>query len=431
MKITMIALGSRGDVQPAVAMGVGLQRAGHEVKLASYAPFEALATGYGLDFKLVRGDILAFMENESMQEILASGRSNPLGLISNIRDFLRQDLKLSVEDVMDGCEGADVLVTFSAAFYAGASIAEETGQKILSANLQPITPTKAYSNPLLPPPKFESGYFNLFSHHVAIQLTWQMLRPVINETREKIQGLPAWSVKGPWDANYWESIPILYGYSRHVLPRPADWSENNHITGYWFLERQEKWQPSPELEAFLEDGPPPVYVGFGSMKNRDPKETARLVVRALDMAGQRGVLLSGWGGLAEAELPQSIFMVDSVPHDWLFPRMSAVVHHGGAGTTAAGLRAGVPSILIPFFGDQPYWGHHIYRLGVGPKPIRRNKLDAPRLAKAIREAVTSQEMRQKAVELGRKIRSEDGVGTAVSLFNNYFERLSRSDESAR
>lgn len=420
MKITIIAFGSRGDVQPAIAMGVGLQQAGHQVKLASYAPFEQLTTEYGLDYKLVRGDIMAFMENEEVLGMLASGRSNPFGLIRNIRDFVRQDIKLSVEDVMAACEGADVLIPFSAAFYAGASIAEETGQRLMSANLQPIMPTKAYSNALLPPPRFNNGIVNLLSHHIAIQLTWQMLRPVINETRQKIQDLPPWSIRGPWGKTYWESLPVLNGYSRHVLPRPTDWPENAHITGYWFLNHRQEWQPSPELKQFLDDGPPPVYIGFGSMKNRDPKETARLVIRALSMAGQRGILLSGWGGLEESDLPQTIFMIDHIPHDWLFPRMSAVVHHGGAGTTASGLRAGVPSVLIPHFADQPYWGQRIYRLGVGPKPIRRNKLNAANLAKAIREAVTNEEMREKAAKLGRKIRNENGVETAVSLFNHYF-----------
>ncbi len=420
MKITIIAFGSRGDVQPAVALGVGLQAAGHKVKLASYAPFEKLATVYGLDYKLVRGDIMSFMDNDEVLEMLASGRSNPLGLLRNIRDFVRQDVKLSVEDVMSACEGAEVLVAFSAAFYAGASIAEETGQRLMSANLQPIIPTKAYANALLPPPKFDSGLVNLLSHHVAIQLTWQMLRPVINETRQEVQDLPPWPILGPWDKSHWQSIPILNGFSKHVLPLPQDWPDNAHITGYWFLEHRPDWQPSPELEAFLDSGPPPVYIGFGSMKNRDPKGTARLVIRALSMAGQRGILLSGWGGLAESDLPHTIFMVDSIPHDWLFPRMSAVVHHGGAGTTAAGLRAGVPSILIPHFADQPYWGRRVHRLGVGPKPIRRNKLDAARLSGAIREAVTNEAMRQKAAELGRKIRAEKGVETAVNLFNHYF-----------
>ncbi len=419
MKITIIAFGSRGDVQPAIAMGVGLQQAGHKVKLASYAPFQQQAIDYGLDFKVARGDILSFMDKPDVQELMASGRSNPLKLIRNIRTFLKQDLLLTVQDVMEACRDADALITFSAAFYAGVSIAEQTGQPLLVANLQPMVPTRTYSNALMPPPKFDNGHVNLFSHHITIQLIWQMLRPILNEARQEIQGLPPWPARGFWDESSWQAQPILHGYSQHVLPQPPDWPANVHVTGYWFLEHQAQWQPNPDLAQFLADGPAPVYIGFGSMKNRDPQETAALAIRALDMAGQRGVLLSGWGGLEQADLPHNIFMVDSIPHDWLFPRMSAVVHHGGAGTTAAGLRAGIPSILIPYIADQPYWGHHIHRLGVGPKPIRRSKLDAPSLAAAIRTAVTSQKMQDKAAQLGRKIRAEKGVANAVALFNHY------------
>jgi UDP:flavonoid glycosyltransferase YjiC (YdhE family) len=322
---------------------------------------------------------------------------------------------------MAASEGADALITFSAAYYAGASIVEKSGQPLMAANLQPMVPTRAYSNALMPPLKINNGTFNLLSHHITLQLVWQILRPVINDIRQGIQGLDPWPVKGPWDKSSWAEVPILHGYSRHVLPRPDDWPENIHVTGYWFLEHRKQWQPDPALAQFLAAGEPPVYVGFGSMRSRDPQETAALVIRALDMAGQRGILLSGWGGLAQSDLPHNIFMIESIPHDWLFPRMSAVVHHGGAGTTAAGLRAGIPSILIPFFADQPYWGAQIERLGVGPKAIRRDKLAAPRLAAAIRTAVTNHQMQEKAAELGRKIRTENGVETAVNLFNHYFD----------
>lgn len=419
MKITIIAFGSQGDVQPAIALGVGLQKAGHKVKLASYAPFQQLATSYGLQYKLVRGDILAFMENAEAQDLMASGRSNLVKLIRNIHNFVKQDLLLTVEDVMEACRDADVLIAFSAAFYVGASIIEQTGQPLLVANLQPMVPTRSYSNALLPPPKFNNGHLNLISHHLTLQIIWQMLRPVLNEVRQEVQGLPPWPVRGFWDDSSWEGQPILHGYSRHILPCPPDWPANVHITGYWFLEHSETWQPPPALVEFLEGGPPPVYVGFGSMKNRNPQEMSALVIRALDMAGQRGILLSGWGGLKQSDLPHTVFMVESIPHDWLFPLTSAVVHHGGAGTTAAGLKAGVPSIIIPHIADQPYWGHHIHRLGLGPKPIRRSKLDAPKLAAAIRTAVTDLQMQKKAAELGQKIRAENGVGTAVEIFTQF------------
>lgn len=156
-------------------------------------------------------------------------------------------------------------------------------------------------------------------------------------------------------------------------------------------------------------GPPPVYVGFGSMGSRNPEETADLILDALARAGQRGIIHAGWGGLRRVDLPDSVLMVDGVPFSWLFPRVAAVVHHGGAGTTSAGLRAGGPSVVVPFFGDQPFWGQRVADLGAGPAPIPRKKLTAERLAEAIRAAVTDEAMRQRAADLGAKIQAEDGI----------------------
>ena len=166
---------------------------------------------------------------------------------------------------------------------------------------------------------------------------------------------------------------------------------------------------------FLEASSPPIYIGFGSMTTRKPEETTALVINALKQTNQRAILASGWGGLQKADLPESIFMIDSIPHSWLFPRVAAVVHHGGAGTTAAGFSAGVPSIVIPFFADQPYWGQRVADLGVGPAPIPRQKLTVDRLAQAIQIAVTDKAMRQRAVDIGSKIQREDGIARAVEI----------------
>jgi UDP:flavonoid glycosyltransferase YjiC (YdhE family) len=215
---------------------------------------------------------------------------------------------------------------------------------------------------------------------------------------------------------------VLYGYSPAVIPKPPDWGEDTHVTGYWFLDPVEAWTPPAALVEFLEAGPPPVFVGFGSMSSRKPEETTALIVDALDRAGQRAILLSGWGGLEGARVPDTVFVVDAVPYSWLFPRVAAVVHHGGAGTTSAGLRAGVPSLVIPFFGDQPFWGRRVAALGVGPEPVPRRRLTAERLARALREAVTDEGMRQRAAELGARIRTEDGVGRAVAVLETLERR---------
>jgi sterol 3beta-glucosyltransferase len=178
------------------------------------------------------------------------------------------------------------------------------------------------------------------------------------------------------------------------------------------------WRPSAALDAFLRSGPPPVYVGFGSMVGKNPRELAGLAVAALKQAGLRGVLATGVGGLEPAELPPEVLALDAAPHDWLFPRMAAVVHHGGAGTTAAGLRAGRPSVICPFFGDQGYWGQRVYELGAGPRPVPQKALTVERLAGALQAAVNDKQMRERAAALGRQIESEDGVARAVEIIEH-------------
>lgn len=178
------------------------------------------------------------------------------------------------------------------------------------------------------------------------------------------------------------------------------------------------WQPPAALEDFLETGPLPVYVGFGSMPSQRPEDAAAMVVEALQRNGLRGVLYGGWGGLRPEDLPEQIYVTGPVPHNWLFPRMAAIVHHGGAGTTAAGLWAGVPNIVTPFFGDQPFWGRQVHALGVGPQPIPRSKLTVDNLSEALHTVTTDTQLRERAAALGQRIRAEDGVARAVELIGS-------------
>jgi UDP:flavonoid glycosyltransferase YjiC (YdhE family) len=257
---------------------------------------------------------------------------------------------------------------------------------------------------------------NGLSHHLAQQMMWQMMfRAADNQIRTQVLQMTPAPFWGPFAALNRQTQPILYGYSPQVLPPPKDWEDSIHVTGYWFLEPPAGWEPPTDFTSFLESGPPPVYVGFGSMPSRKPEETANLVLQALARTGQRGVLSSGWGGLKKGDLPETVFMIGSLPHSWLFPRMAAVVHHGGAGTTAAGLWAGIPSVVTPFFGDQPFWGRRVYELGVGPKPIPRQRLTVDRLADSIRLAVSDTAMQKSAASLGQRIRAEDGIARAVEV----------------
>jgi sterol 3beta-glucosyltransferase len=283
----------------------------------------------------------------------------------------------------------------------------------------PVLPTRAFPAPGWPLQSNLGGLHNRLSGHIMLRVLWQWYRPFVNKFRERFE-LPPYNA-----ASFYQILrthPLLGAYSENVIPRPDDWPENIHISGYWLPDAQMDWEPSSEFARFLDSGEAPVYVGFGSMAGKDPERLAALVVKALVKSGQRGVLLTGWGGMRALNVPESVFILDSVPHSWLFPRMAAVVHHGGAGTTAEGLRAGVPTVILPFAVDQMFWGKRVKALGVGPEPIPLKKLSADKLANAIRVAVTQAEIKRRAAGLGEAVRAEDGVGNAVEIIRKHLVR---------
>jgi len=253
--------------------------------------------------------------------------------------------------------------------------------------------------------------------HIAIeQVFWQVFRKQVNQWRQHILKLPSIPLVGPFGKPNWKRQPFLYGYSRSVIPKPPDWPDWLHVTGYWFLERDPGWQPPKKLTDFLASGSPPVYIGFGSVLDRDPKALRELVLKALANTGKRGILQMGCVDQNNSRPSDDILQVGWIPHDWLFPKVAAVVHHGGASTTATSFLAGVPSIIIPFAWDQPFWGQQVADLGVGPSPIPRKKLSVERLAAAINTATTDKRIAMRAAALGEKIQKEDGVAQAVDVF---------------
>jgi sterol 3beta-glucosyltransferase len=252
--------------------------------------------------------------------------------------------------------------------------------------------------------------------------TWSLMRPITNTWRKERLGLPP--LPRSFLPRLWGKmkVPIMHGFSIQLVPRPRDWGEHLAVTGYWFLEDLADWRPTSELAEFLDGGPEPVYVGFGSMKTRQPATTARVVLKALERANKRAVFQGGWAGLHDVEFPSSIFKIDSVSHDWLFPRSAALIHHGGGGTTGTGLRSGTPTITVPFYADQPYWGHRVAEIGAGPKPISRKLLNVENLADAIRLATNGNGVKTRATEIGERIRSENGITNAINFINQVLEK---------
>ncbi len=298
----------------------------------------------------------------------------------------------------------------------GYDLAEKLGVPMVAAAVMPLVPTRA--EPALAFPRWPSALpgYNLLTYQLAYQLVWQAFRPTINRWRREALGLGRAPLRGIY-GEMCESMVLLNGFSARVVPRPPDWGQNVHVTGYWFPE-DEGWHPPDDLCRFLDDGPPPVFAGFGSMPLSDAERVTELILEAARLSGQRVVVHAGWGGVGGRSLPEWAFGLDYAPYAWLFPRMAALIHHGGSGTTAFGLRSGVPAIVIPFLYDQFYWGRRVAELGVGPEPVPFAELSAGRLADAIRAATEDGEMQGRARRLGSEIREEDGIEAAVRVLES-------------
>jgi UDP:flavonoid glycosyltransferase YjiC (YdhE family) len=320
-----------------------------------------------------------------------------------------------------------MLVFSPLAIGVASSIAEKLGVPYWIGAGQPLTPTRACAIPFFPQAPgwlpFGRGLYHRSTYLWSAQLYWRLLLQPMNKARREVLDLPPMSPNWLYEQLRKQAIPMLYYFSPTVLPRPVDWNERNQLTGYWYLEDPlgalPNWRPSAELVKFLATGQPSIYVGFGSMHSRRSMQMTKIVLTTLEKTKQRAVLATGWGGIGEAicdrDLPENIFVLDYVPHDWLFPQLSAVVHHGGAGTMAAAVRAGIPAVIIPFFGDQPFWGQRFYELGVTPAPIPHKRLAVERLARAIHLATSDEAIHTRMQVLSERIREEHGVRRAIEI----------------
>lgn len=416
MRITIFAAGSQGDVQPCLILGKGLQQAGFQILLAAPQNFAAFIQGHGLRFHPLRGDVQQIMTGETGRKFMEQGGNNPIQSILAMRKMLDPIAVQMAEDVLEACRDEDALICLAVFAPFGKTIAEICGIPLINVEPTPVLPTRDFPAPGWLVQKHLGGMLNRLSGFAMLQVIWLWYRPFVNKFRKRF-GLRQLNT-----ADFHRiltSTPLLGAYSPTVIPRPRDWSDKAHITGYWFQNDQSEWRPSDQLEAFLNKGDPPIYIGFGSMAGRNPEHFAEIVLKALAKSGRRGVLATGWGGMNVMKVPEDVFVMDSAPHGWLFPRMSAVVHHGGAGTTGEGLRAGIPTVIVPFIVDQPFWGKRVKALGVGPEPVHSKKLNANNLADAIQTATLDWHMKQRADAIGKAIRAEDGVGNAVEIVKQY------------
>ena len=412
LRIAIQTFGTRGDVQPYIALALGLLKAGYEVQLAAPVQFAAMTSEYGVPFVPLPGDLLALIDTPEGKSAIVNGQGFGAGLklMKHVRPLMRQ--LLDAEWTAVQAFSPDVII-YHPKSLAAPHMAQRLGcAAILASPLPGFTPTSAFPSPFFPFANL--GPLNRVSHAVAIGGAGLLFGKAMRAWRSTSLGLPR---RG---AARLSPAGTLYAYSPHVVPRPADWGGDVSVGGYWFLD-SEAWRPDANLAAFLQAGEPPVYVGFGSMPGIDPNQMTELVIEGLVQAGARGLLAVGGGALAARASTPSVHFIAGAPHDRLFPYVGAAIHHGGAGTTAAALRAGKPTLACPFFGDQPFWGRRIAQLGVGPRPLKRGALSSHTIASAI-FAMRQREMRERATVLGAAIRGEDGVGSAVAFIGRVIAR---------
>ena len=412
MQITILAIGSRGDVQPYVALGVALKNAGASVCIVTFENFRDFVEEFGLEFHPLSGDVSRVASSEAVRGAMQA--DNPLKVLLSFNTLKTLASHLQ-KDLFEACKGSDAII-----YHPGPSIGYFIAQHMnipsILATPFPMTPTREYPSLIFyDKPRLGKSY-NYLTHKIFEQIMWMASSGPIKGFWKGEFGHAPENFAAPFGRQTLPSAPTIVSVSNHVFPQPKDYPPHVYHTGYWFLDDDKGWTPPADLLAFLNDGAPPVYVGFGSLGDaKTAEQTTRTVVKALKMSGQRGVLATGWSGMSKMDnLPGDILMLESAPHSWLFLRMAAVVHHGGAGTTAAGLRAGLPSVIVPFSNDQFAWGRRVHELGVGSKPIPRKKLTADRLADAIQFAL-SKEVNEAAKELGRKVQSENGAEVAARV----------------
>ncbi|CAL5386428.1 unnamed protein product [Camellia sinensis] len=402
LKIAMVVVGTRGDVQPFLAVAKRLQEFGHHVRLATHVNFSTFVKSAGIDFYPLGGDSRA----------LARYMAKNKGLIPSAPGEIlmhRKQIKAIIESLLPACTGPDIetgqpfraqAIIANPPAYGHAHVAEALGVPLHIFFTIPWTcrPTNEFPHPLIRVPQ-SAGYW--LSYIVVDLLIWWGIRGYINDLRTKKLKL----------------APIAYFSWYHGSP--SDWGPLVDVGGYCFLNLGLNYQPPEDFVRWIKKGPQPIYIGFGSMLLEDPKKTTEIILEALKNTGQRGIIDRGWGGLGTFPgIPDSVFCLVDCPHDWLFPQCLAVVHHGGAGTTATGLRAGCPTTIVPFFGDQFFWGDRLYQKGLGPTPIPLSQLSVGALSDAIR-FMLKPEVKSRAMEVAKLIENEDGVVAAVDAFHRH------------
>ena len=400
MKLVALTYGTEGDTRPVAALCRALMNVGYDVTLLADRGTLGSARDLGVPHTALAGDIRGTLQSISSISSFVAGKNSLNATVRALARIANENADAWMRQVLEVAGGSDGLIVAGLAAFIGFSAAEKLGVPVVGAGMIPLTPTSAFPSPFLPP-RSTPRWLNRFSYRLVAELLWRAFRNATNAARAKV-GLPP-------GRKIWSGHSMLYGISPSLLPQPSDWPDNARMCGQWVSPVRE-WEAPLSLQSFLSAGDAPIYVGFGSMLGFDQRALLDIVIAAV--GGQRALFYPGWSGADSLRLPQNFCVIDDTPHDWLFPRTSLVVHHGGSGTTHSAARAGVPSVVLPFAADQFFWAEQLRQRGIAPAAASAQKVTAATLSHAI--ALTrSTEMRERASSVGAKMRAEDGLAEAV------------------
>ncbi len=413
MKITMLTIGSTGDVVPYILLGKELQSRGHEITVSSFSGFRNSVEKAGLNFYALSGSA------ERLMNWIMKPGSNGLLYLPHVEKGLKSVAPQLLHDMSESCRNADAMICgfFGSVYY---SIAEKYCIPCIQTHYFPMDPTRELPIPVVKNQQM-AGWMNSASYRLGYLLMGIIEKRYLSAWRSenhlqdrKLATLPDYRAGN-------HQIPVIYAISPLVLPRPPEWNSGIYMSGFWFDSGTADWLPPDPLRDFLENGDSPVYIGFGSMNSGNMNRLMAVTLRAVHAAGLRAVINLGWSG-TRLKSTKNVYFADYIPHNWLFPRVRAVIHHGGAGTTAAGLRFGKPALIIPFSGDQYFWGHRVYSLGCGPKPVPRENLSVQRMTKGLLDLTGKAIYTENARTLGEKLRAENGTRAAADLIEREIAR---------
>ncbi|GAA4705319.1 UDP:flavonoid glycosyltransferase YjiC, YdhE family [Promicromonospora umidemergens] len=418
MQITILTAGSRGDVEPLLGLAGALRELGHNPTVVGSPDFAELAASYGTEFEPFGPPLPSYADNPELVDLVESG--NMLRFMAYAARSRKRILPQIIGDIWRAARHSEAVLYKGPTALYGYNVAEKLGVPCADLQFFPVTPTREFPTFLLGDGSTRGALLDRAGWWSTDQMIWRsMQRPGVNRQRREILGLPPLRTNARVLQDR-QGMPLYYAYSPLVLPRPADWHPRIQVTGYLPTHAPVGWEPPADLARFLDAGEPPVSFGLGSVPVANPSRLVDAYLEALERTGRRGLLIGGWANLGrDRDLPDHVLQIDSAPYDWLFPRLAAAVHHGGAGTTAASLRAGIPTVITPVAADQHAWGRRVADLGVGPEPIRIKKVDADRLTAAIARATTDEALRERSADLGARLRQEDGIGRAAELFTEY------------